>query len=267
VSETVLEAGPPRAPTIVLLHGGGLGAWSWRPCLELLSTDWHCLAPRLPGHGADASRPFTFDRAIALVQELIASRATGGVAHVVGLSLGGQLALAVAAGRPALVDRLVVTGANVRGIPGARAILWWTRPFLGLKNLAWVGRLSARQLHVAPDDLAAFLADTRAVTYQSLSAIVLQSAEFRTPPALARFDRPVLVLAGAKEVQLIQRSAADLGAVIPNSTVRVVPGQDHVWPLDDPRLFSDTVRAWCSDRPLPSPLMDGSRGPGQRRMP
>jgi pimeloyl-ACP methyl ester carboxylesterase len=266
VSDDLLESGPPGAPTIVLLHGGGLGAWSWRSQLDRLAPDWHCLAPRLPGHGADAARPFSFDRGVAMVAELIAKRATGGVAHVIGLSLGGQLALALAALRPALVDRVVVTGANVRGIPGARFLLWCFRPFLGLKNLASIGRMSARQLGIGPPDEAAFLADTRALTYASLAAIVLQSADFRTPAALARFDRPVLVLAGAKEVKLIHRSMNELAEVLPRAAGRLVPGGDHVWPFRDPQLFSDTVRAWCSDRPLPSPLMD-PRLAGAGRMP
>jgi pimeloyl-ACP methyl ester carboxylesterase len=250
------EAGRSGAPTVVLLHGGGLGPWSWRPHLDLLAPDWHCLAPELPGHGSDAARPFTFERGVAIVSDLIAQRATGGVAHVVGLSLGGQLALALAASRPTLVDRVVVTGANVRGIPGARLLLSCARPLLGLKNLSAIGRMSARQLGIAPDDEPRFLADTRAMTFASLSAIVLQSAGWRAPPALGRFDRPVLLLAGAKEVRLIHRSWAELAGALPRAAVRLVPGADHVWPLRDPALFSDTVRAWCSDRPLPSPLLE-----------
>jgi pimeloyl-ACP methyl ester carboxylesterase len=255
VSERLEESGSPGSPTVVLLHGGGLGAWSWRRHLGMLAPAFHCLAPELPGHGADGGTPFTFERGIDQVARLIQDRATGGVAHLAGLSLGGQLALAVAARHRSLVDRVIVTGANVSGIPFARAALWITRPFLGLKNSAAIARLSARQMHVPADETADFIAASRAVTYRSLAAIVLESAAFRVPPGLDGFDRAVLILAGQKELRLVLGSADRLRAVLPNAEVRIVPDQDHAWPLQDPALFADTVRAWVDGRPLPSMLM------------
>ncbi len=255
--ESLLEGGRRGAPTLVLLHGGGIGAWSWRRHIALLERDFHCLAPELPGHGSDVSRPFTFERGVEQVAGLIADRATAGVAHVAGLSLGGQLGLALAACRASLVDRLVVTGANVCGIPMANAALWFTRPFLWLKNSSSMARLSARRMHVPPEEVEAFTTDSRSLTFRSLAAIVLESGGFREPPGLASFDRPVLILAGQKEVGLIRRSATRLTALIPHATSRVVPGRDHAWPLEDPALFCDAVRAWFLDRPLPPSLSIG----------
>jgi hypothetical protein len=34
-----------------------------------------------------------------------------------------------------------------------------------------------------------------------------------------------------------------------------VPGVGHVWNLEAPDLFNETVRAWITDQPLPQKLM------------
>ena len=40
--------GPPNAPSIVFLHGGGVAGWMWRKQIEALKSAYHCLAPDLP---------------------------------------------------------------------------------------------------------------------------------------------------------------------------------------------------------------------------
>src|SRR5690625_526833 len=106
----VEERGSGNAPSIVSLHGGGLSGRMWEPQLDRLP-EYHCLVPDLPEQGRSARiTPFSLDDAAQRVADLIDSRCRDGRAHLVGLSLGGAVALTVLLHTPELVDRLVVSG-------------------------------------------------------------------------------------------------------------------------------------------------------------
>jgi pimeloyl-ACP methyl ester carboxylesterase len=71
----------------------------------------------LPGHGAAAADAFTLERAADRIAALIEREAHGGRAILVGLSLGGYVAMAVAAGWPDRVAGLAISGATAEPVP------------------------------------------------------------------------------------------------------------------------------------------------------
>lgn len=111
----VVERGDRGLPTLVLLHGLGLGPGMWRHQLDTLADRFHLLAPDQPGFGGPSGTgPFTLDSAAGYVADLIARRATDGFAHVCGFSMGSMIATYLAATQPHRVDRLVLTSNHVR---------------------------------------------------------------------------------------------------------------------------------------------------------
>jgi pimeloyl-ACP methyl ester carboxylesterase len=114
-----LGSSDPRAddrPTIVFLHGTRLTGAQWAVQLATLGDDFHCIALDLPGHGEAAAIPFTMDDAAERVAGQIRDQAHDGKAVLVGLSLGGFVAMEVAARWPERVSALVICGAT--GEPG-----------------------------------------------------------------------------------------------------------------------------------------------------
>lgn len=101
---------------LVLLHGFlGRGA-DWDAVRQSLPAEWDIRAPDLPGHGAALDATATMD---AAADSLRLDPEVGRVdqpVDVVGYSMGGRLALHIAAIRPELVRRVVV----VSGSPGLR---------------------------------------------------------------------------------------------------------------------------------------------------
>src|SRR5438132_14311643 len=96
----VQTTGLDAAPSIVFLHGGGGGGWMWQPHVAQL-TDYHCLVPDLPEHGHNKDvRPFTMEGTAELIANLIRTQAHGGRAHVVGLSEGAQVIVALLSSAP-----------------------------------------------------------------------------------------------------------------------------------------------------------------------
>jgi len=128
----VREVGPAHAPSLIFLHGGGGSGWIWQPQLDALSAEYHCLVPDLPEHGQNMGvGPFTIADAAQRVAHLIAARAHDQRAHLIGLSLGAQVGVALLALAPECLHSALISSALLRRLPGAAmynnsALLRWT---------------------------------------------------------------------------------------------------------------------------------------------
>lgn len=191
----------------------------WRRPAEELGRDYRVLAPDLPGFGASPG-PFTLERATAGVAELIA--AGPGRADVFGFSLGGTVALHLAATRPELVERLIVSGAAIA--PAEQPLL-------------------VRAHRLIPDRLAQILfSDVRGDGWRALLG---QLARIDIRGELPGISAPTLVVRGRWE-RAAGADARELAATIPAARAWTAPHLGHTWMLVSPRLFADVVRAYLA---------------------
>jgi pimeloyl-ACP methyl ester carboxylesterase len=125
--------GPPNGPAVVVLHGGA-ARWQYGGgLLEALAGDWHVYAPDFRGHGKSGRVPGRY-----LLRDYVRDTAAflAGVvkepAVVYGHSLGGEVAVMLAAHYPDLVRALIVgdaplsTAQHATEQPAHRAqnVLW-----------------------------------------------------------------------------------------------------------------------------------------------
>lgn len=245
------EYGVDHDQTIVFLHGGGGAGWMWQPQIEQLS-DYHLLVPDLPEHGQSrALQPFTFVEAAAQVADLITARAHGGRAHVVGLSLGAQTIVQMLSQSPEVIDHAVVSGALVRSIPGIGLTRLMTQLYWPFKDAAWLVRANMKSLGIPEQYFAEFAADTKAMTLDSFVRVTMANALFRIPPRLDQARVPTLFLVGQKELKLMRDSLHDLMKAMPSAHGASVAHAIHNWSMQLPDVFTQTVRAWITDRELP----------------
>ena len=181
------QAGPADAPCLVFLHGLWLSGSMWQPQLELLSDEYHCLAPDLPEHGRSTDIGLlTLDNTSRLVADLIREHTPSSRAHIVGLSLGGLVALGLLRDRPEVVDHVLVSGTGPAGRLGPliTVLSKLGTPLLSVLNPAPLYSLGLRRSRIPPPYLGLLQEDVR---HLQPKAIVHFAGEFvarlmRHPP-------------------------------------------------------------------------------------
>jgi pimeloyl-ACP methyl ester carboxylesterase len=250
----VCEAGPADAPALVFLHGLWLSSAMWQPQIEQLSHDYHCLAPDLPEHGQSTDIGLlTLENTSRVVAHLIRERTPHGRAHVVGLSLGGLAALGLLRDVPEVIDHLLVSGCGTaaRLGPAIAAGSLLGKPLLHLLKPAPLLSLALRQSKIPQPYLGVLQEDVRQLQPE---AILHFAAEFVNMQVPQQVKAQILVTVGQKEDFLMKRAARRLGRTLPAQVV-MVPSVGHIWNLEAPDLFIETVRAWMTDQPLPQELV------------
>jgi pimeloyl-ACP methyl ester carboxylesterase len=240
----------------------------WQSQLDGLP-DYHCLVPDLPEHGKSmAVKPLTIRGAAELIAELICTRAHNGRAHIVGLSLGAQVGVAVLSLAPELVNHAVISSALVRPIPGGGLL---TPGLVGIsyrmsvppfKNNDWWIKLNLKYSAGIPDQyFPQFKEVFQNMTEDSFVHQMVENQGFRLPVGLERVTSRVLVVVGQKEYKAMRQSARDLAAAMPGARGYMVVAPEgsrlaegHNWSMTRPGLFTKTVRAWIEDQPLPAGL-------------
>jgi pimeloyl-ACP methyl ester carboxylesterase len=248
VSLHVETVGDPGAPAIVFLHGVAASGWMWWQQLPAFA-DHHCLNVDLPGHGRSRSLAWvSLADTAARVAALVRDRTRSGTAHVVGLSLGGHVALELLERHRDVVDHAVISGVTAE--PWSRRWLltpqlWLTTTMLRSRRLV---AAQARALGLPPHAQVAFADNVRLMDPATYRRIGAEVAGYRVPPSLAAVDRPTLVLAGGKESDSIRRAVRVVPALMPAAAGRVVPGVGHGWNVEAPEEFNATVRGWIEGR-------------------
>jgi pimeloyl-ACP methyl ester carboxylesterase len=235
-----LVAGPPDAPAIVFVHATRLTASMWVPQVAALSDEFLTIAVDLPGHGSRADEPFTMESAADALAADIRQHA-GGRAVVVGLSLGGYVAMTLAAREPALVRALVLSGATAEPI-GVRML-----PYLALASV--MGRLSDDRLQRLntryfrrryPATIADPIVAARFWSRGGADALRAISGE-RFVPRFKAYPGPTLIINGERDLpfRLFAPTFAAAGTNV--RRVRLARAR-HLTNLDQPAAFNEAVR-------------------------
>jgi pimeloyl-ACP methyl ester carboxylesterase len=241
---------------LVFVHGFGCGIRSWDPQVKTLSRAHRVIAYDVRGHGlSDAprgptaySQPISVEDLRGLLTFLKIRRAA-----VVGLSMGGNIALNFALTYPALVSALVVadTGAGSDGtgdwIAGAQAYAkeaesGGTEAFA---DAAMASPLFARYCAQGPAAqrfIRACLMTHRArgIAHTAREVLAKRPTLYALEARLATLRVPTLLIVGEHD-EPCRKVHEFMARTIPGATSRVLPGIGHLSNLEAPAPFNAAV--------------------------
>jgi pimeloyl-ACP methyl ester carboxylesterase len=204
-------------PRVLALHGWGRTRADWLPALSAVPA----LAVDLPGFGASPEPPAGWgSRDYA---ELLAPVLADGGWTVAGHSLGGRIAVQLAAGWPELVEKLVLTGVPslIRRPGTTKAAL----PYRLAKRGHALGLLSdeamekQRRKHGSAD-----YRNAEGVMRESLVRLVNEDYQDLLP----RITAPVDLVWGEKDTAAPLAMVQEAVALIPKADLVVAPGSGHL---------------------------------------
>ena len=246
-----LKAGE-RGPLVLLLHGAGTDSaqLSWGEVIGPLAANHRVYAPDLPGYG-DSDRPdtaYTTDFYVSFLGELLD---TLGLlrASLVGLSMGGALALGAALRWPERVNRLALV--DTYGIQ--RKVAMHKLSYLmvitpGVLEATWASVRASRAMGRA--SLRNIFHDPRSVPEALIDEIYAEARKPHAGRAFTRYQRhdmrwnglrtvyldrldeihaPTLFIHGRQDKAVPLACAEEAHALLPGSQLQVIDGAGH-WP-------------------------------------
>jgi pimeloyl-ACP methyl ester carboxylesterase len=257
----VLGKGPP----LVLLHGLGGTKITWLPLLAGLGAGHRVIVPDLPGHG-ESDKPRTeysprfYARVIrGLLDQLDLDRAV-----LVGNSLGGRIALELAAASPRRIEALALLAPSIPGfrwrylVGFARVVPSefgaipfplrerWTRIVIR-RLLAAPGRLSPEAYSAAAHEFIRIYRSSaaRMAFFSTLRHIVTESPGpfFQS---LQRVKQPVLLVFGDRDRLVPARLGTRLARELPHAEAVLLRGVGHVPQFEDPEQTLQALTSFLS---------------------
>ena len=249
-------------PALTLLHGFTQSLDSWRELMDQLPPAWRIVRLDLRGHGRSrtaAGAPHTLEACAADVEELW--RHLGITrSHLAGYSMGGRLALHIAATRPGRLLSLVTIGAHA-GLPPAERRRRRVEDIRLAAEIeaegieAFVDRWSRRALFAGqsrrgPEFEAALRAQRLANEPEGLAAALRGMGAAEMEPLWRRLHLvgcPALFIAGAED-SAYAKHAQRLAAAVPKGTALLVEGAGHAAHLEQPQAVATALAAHLSRR-------------------
>ncbi len=251
-------------PPLVLLHGFMGSARAWGPFAELLCARFTTLAVDIAGHGA-SDKPRELDHYLSAqaASDVVRAVAAFGFAQAswLGYSMGGRLALMIAASESAAaVDRLVVIGGSP-GLAGAEARTarvaadealadqiesegvpafvehWESLPLFASQRHLPVGMRQAIRRGRLANEAHGLANSLRGMGTGAQSAL-----HARLPEMTA----PALLLAGAEDTKFAA-IAEEMATAMPNARRQLVADAGHAAHIEKPAYCARTIIAFLGE--------------------
>ena len=234
----------PKTP-ILFIHGHTLDQRMWQPQLEAFK-DHSLIAPTLRGYGHSSPMENNF----SFAEDMYALLEPFDQIHLVGLSLGGNVALEMAVRYPNKIQTLTLLDSGLKGFTpdeaqikaGAEVQSAYDQHGLEAAKKTWLGLplfAAARQNPSLKTQLETWVGDYSGWHWaQRVSpAIAIEDVSSR----LAEITAKTLIVVGQHDVAYFQNVATYVEQQIKNSKRKVIENAGHMVNLEQPTLINQLL--------------------------
>ncbi|MFN2250324.1 MAG: alpha/beta fold hydrolase [Anaerolineae bacterium] len=236
-------------PPLLLVHGFPLDHEVWQAQIGAFEDQRRVIAPDLVGFGASSpegrsSLDRHADDLAALLDDRGIERAV-----VVGLSMGGYVALSMWRQHPSRMAGLVLVASRAGGdVEANRAARYQMSIAVKDKGVGPIAdALLPRMLSedAAPETREAL----REMMHRQpadgvVAALRAMAARPDSGPDLPTVDVPTLIVTGDEDAIISVASSEAMAAAIPNAELKVVPGAGHIVNMEEPGAFNALLRSF-----------------------
>jgi 3-oxoadipate enol-lactonase len=245
-----------QGAALLFLHGIGSSRTGWDHQIARLRGSFACIAPDLPGYG-DSPDP-TEVGLDPLADNLVAILG-GQPAHVIGVSFGALMALALARRYPSLVTSLVLADATLgragdqdvdrdRWLKHRRALA----ANLQSRSLERAGEIAAPGASVALiEEIAGHMRRARPAGYLAVAQAIIETDAV---PWLADIYQPALIICGDQDSVTGLAVSNTLAKHLPRARSIEIAGAGHAPHIERPDRFAQAVHEFLVEF---SPRSDG----------
>jgi 3-oxoadipate enol-lactonase len=253
INVSYLEAGSDTGLPVIFIHGFPFNKNMWRTQLATLRDSYRCIAYDVRGHGDSGKGEIEFsvsqfaDDFLAFMDALKIEKAI-----VVGLSMGGYIALHAIKKNPGKIAGLVLCDTQCAADTEAgRDKRKKTIAFIQKNGLAVYSEESLKNLF-APASFQGkkeevhFIHQAILTTPAETICLTLQALANRkeTCSSLADIKVPVCIVVGSEDKITPPASALKMNELINNSELNVIEGAGHLSNLENPEQFNEHLKSF-----------------------
>lgn len=244
-----------RGPAVVLIHGGQLDRRMWDTQFRDYARSYRVIRYDVRGYGRSQrpTQPYSDTKDLLSLLDALGVRR----AHLVGLSLGGRIALDFVVAHPDRVASLVLAGPGLGGFPDSpeeekrfvkilraaqdghldrAAELWLKDPYMApaMEHPELAPRIRQLALDNADNNLA--------------NPLLNRAPDPPTATRLGEIRAPTLIILGSRDVPWIKAVVETLGKKIPQARKVVIEGAGHMVNMEKPAEFDRAVLGFLKEQ-------------------
>ena len=226
------EYGNRENPTLLMLHGAGaVHTFAHQYSFQ---DKYHLIVPHLFGNGLETDQPYEPEAVVSALVELIESLGEEKI-HIMGHSMGGELAVALVAKYPDYFDKAVFmspwvcsTEKSVANYVKMAKFSAFTLKFRFL--LKW----QAKYWHYNEEQTEFLVTYGPKITKENYIAFFANRVKLNDLEGYPDVKIPMLAICGNNETLEMKISIEELGKRNPMCKTMILPGVTHDFPLRNP---------------------------------
>jgi pimeloyl-ACP methyl ester carboxylesterase len=244
-----LEMNPGGKPTVLFLHGLGATSASWQLQFpSIAEAGYRILAPDMRGFGQSSYPGGANNPEIMAVDTIkFLQKLEVGNCHVIGISMGGTIALKAVLIKPEFVESLILTNtfAKLRPIGAGTWIFYGIR--LAMVHIIGIQRQAdyvANRLFPHPDQgelRNEFTKQVRQANTKGYRSTMRSYARYDLSDRLREIDVPTLVITGENDSVVPPGVQEELADNISNSRHVIIPNSGHAVSVERPTTYNRVV--------------------------